>query len=235
MGLKSTNAYDPDNAFDPTQRGSFNNADGPSGAATQVVSAKPGQKMTVSLSMKNNGVVTLPFELFNWMNSFTKILNPVYATGAYAMIPLLSYEGLAIGTPFSGTVGFDQAGNVQIRGNEGAANGRGVIACSTTPYRAFFEASSIIPFSVTFIRMTFTSDPQIDQELTWFQKTFAGAISQNKTNPRDYFKPQQFQDLIVDVTASFPVGIDAGVSLNVLPGENLRYSIFISYWTKQVI
>lgn len=234
--LKVTNNFQPD-SFDPTQRGNFNNADGAAAGAagTSVVAAKPGQKMTVSLSMKNNAAVTLNFELFNWMNSFTKILNPNYATGAYTYVPLLSYEGLTIAAPFSGTIGFDDLGNVQIRGNEGAGNGRGVIACSTTPYRAFFEASSIIPFNVTFIRMTFTSDPQIDQPLTWFQKTFAGAISQNQTNPRDYFKPQQFQDLIVDVTASFPVGIDAGVLVPVLPGENLRWSIFISYWTRQVI
>jgi len=234
-GLKvSQNSFDPDH-FDPTVRGSYNNADG--GAAnTTIVAAKPGQKMQVNVSLQNNAAVALTFELFNWMNSFTKILNPAYATGNWAYIPLLTYEGLALSaSQFDGTVGFDQVGNVQIKGHHAVPDGSGVIACSTSPYRAFFEASSIIPFSVSMIRMTFTSDAQIDNEMIWFQKTFAGARTENRVSPRSYFKPNQFQSLIVDVVAGFPVGIDAGIQILVNPAENLRYSLFIDYWTRQTI
>lgn len=238
FGLTAKNTYDPDH-WDPSMKGTFNNADG--GAATgasstTVVGAKPGQKMQVNLSMKNNSNVALTFELFNWMNSFTKILNPNYVTGNWHYIPLLSYAGLGLSASlYDGTVGFDDLGNVLIKGAHAVPDGSGVIACSTNPYRAFYEASSIIPFSVSFIRMTFTSDEQIDNELIWFQKTFAGAYSENRVSPRAYFDPQQFQDLIVDVKAGFSVGIDAGVRVLVNAGENLRYSLFINYWTRQVI
>lgn len=238
MGLKANNnTFDPDH-FDPSMRGGFNNADGTAGsAATTTVAAKPGQKMQVNVSMRNNAAVNLTFELFNWMNSFTKILNPNYVNGHWAYIPVLSYEGLALAVASAGdgTVGFNAAGSVEIRGNHGVPDGSGIIACSTNPYSAFFEASSIIPFNVAFVRMTFTTDAQIDNEMVWFQKTFAGALSQNKVSPRSYFKPNQFQSLIVDVTAGWPVGIDSGINILVNAGENLRYALFINYWTRQVI
>jgi hypothetical protein len=234
-GLVARNTYDPDH-FDPTARGSFNNVDGGSSpAAYGGVSAKPGQKMQVNAAMVNAALIPLNFELFNWMTSMIKILNPNYATGAYGYIPLLTYEGIAAVAGADGTVGFDAAGNCEIRGNTGAGNGKGTISCSTVPYRAFFEASAIIPFQVAYIRQTSLTDAQIDNQIVWFQKTFAGATTQNKISPRSYFKPNQFQPLTVDVTIGFPVGIDAGLNVIVNNGENLRYALFINYWTKQVI
>jgi hypothetical protein len=231
-GLAVSNTYDPDH-FDPSARGGFNNADG----STTVVAAKPGQKMQVNLAMANAAAIALTFELFNWMTSMVKVLNPNYANGHWAYIPLLTYEGLALAVASAGdgTVGFDAAGNVEIRGNHAVPDGSGVISCSTTPYRAFFEASAIIPFQVAFIRQTSLTDAQIDNEITWFQKTFAGGLSQNNISPRSFFKPNQFQPLTVDVTAGFPVGIDAGVRVIVNAAENLRYALFINYWTRQAI
>lgn len=233
-GLQVTNAFDPD-TFDPSARGSYNNADGAAG--TKQVSAKPGQKMQVNLAMNNAAAVALTFELFNWMNSFSKILNPAYATGNYRYIPLLTYEGIAANTTGGGggTVGFTAAGNLVIRGNLTTPDPIGTIACSTNPYSAFFEASAIIPFQVAYIRQTSLTDAQIDNEITWFQRTFAGSKTQNNISPRSFFKPNQFQPLTVDVTIGFPVGIDAGLQVLVNAGENLRYALFINYWTRQVI
>lgn len=234
-GLSVSNAYDPGSNYDPSAVGSYSNADG--GASTAVVKAKPGQKMQVNLAMVNPAASALNFELFQWMTSFLKVQNTVYPVGHYLYIPLLTYEGLALAVSAAGdgTVGFDSAGNVQIRGNHGTTDPVGTITCSTTPYRAFFEASSIIPFNVSFIRQTSLTDAQIDNQITWFQRTFAGARTQNNISPRSFFKPNQFQPLTVDVTAGFPVGIDAGINVIVNTAENLRYALFIDYWTRQSI
>lgn len=234
-GLKVHNTYDPDH-FDPTARGSFNNADGGgSPAAYGGVTAKPGQKMQVNAAMVNAAAIALNFELFNWMTSMLKVQNAKYISGNYKYIPLLTYEGITAVAGTDGTVGFDMAGNVEVRGNTGAGDLKGTISCSTTPYRAFFDASAIIPFQVAYIRQTSLTDAQIDQQITWFQRTFAGAQTQNNISPRSFFKPNQFQPLTVDVTIGFPVGIDAGLNVIVNAGENLRYALFINYWTRQVI
>lgn len=229
-----TNNYDP-NYYDPSVARGYNNADGSSGSTT--VAAKPGQKMQVNVTMQNNSATKdLTVELFNWMTSATKVLNTTYVAGNYKYIPLLTYEGLAANTGgHGGTIGFDQLGNMIIQGDPTVPDASLTVGCGETPYRSFFEASSIIPFQVAFIRMTCVTDAQIDQQITWFQKTFAGGVTTNKISPRAYFKPNQFQNLTIDITALFPVGIDAGIYTLVLKGENLRHSYFINYWTSQNI
>lgn len=234
-GLSVHNTFDPGNNFDPSARGSYSNADGAS--STAVVQAKPGQKMQVNLAMVNPAAGPLNFELFNWMTSFLKIFNSTYVSGHYAYVPLFTYEGIAlmVSAAGDGTVGFDATGSLQIRGNHGTSDPVATVTCSTTPYRSFFEASSIIPFNVSLIRQTSVTDPQIDNQITWFQRNFAGARTQNNISPRSFFKPNQFQPLTVDVTIGFPVGIDAGLNVIVNNGENLRYALFIDYWTRQSI
>lgn len=240
-GLRVTNTFDPD-TFDPTARGGYNNADGSGAAGTVQVAAKPGQKMQVNLAMSNAAATALTFELFNWMTSMARIYQASYVptSGAahfanYKYIPLLTYEGLAANIGTGGTVGFTQNGSLVIKGDNATPDPVGTIACSTSPYAAFFEASSIIPFQVAYIRQTSLTDAQIDNEITWFQRTFAGAETKNNISPRSFFKPNQFQPLTIDVTIGFPVGIDAGLRVIVNPGENLRYALFINYWTKQAI
>lgn len=229
-----TSNFDPTH-FDPNAAKGYNNADGDAGTTT--AQAKPGMKMQVNVTMQNNAAgKDLTVELFNWMTSFTKVLNTTYVNGNYKYIPLLTYEGIAANAAgHGGTVGFDQLGNLEIHGDDAVPDALVTVGCGETPYSAFFEASAIIPFQVAFIRMTCTSDTQIDQQITWFQRTFSGAITTNKVSPRAYFKPNQFQNLTIDITAQFPVGIDAGIFTLVLRSQNLRHSYFINYWTTQQI
>jgi len=230
-----TSNFDP-STFDPNAAKGYNNADGDSG--TQTIQAKPGQKMQVNVTMQNgNNARALTVELFNWMTSATKVLNPTYVSGNYKYIPLLTYEGLAANAAGTGgTIGFDQLGNLEIHGNDTVGpDPLLTVGCGETPYRSFFEASAIIPFAVAFIRMTCVTDAQIDNQITWFQRTFSGAETTNKVSPRAYFKPNQFQNLTIDITIQFPVGIDAGIRVLVNPSENLRHSYFINYWTQQNI
>lgn len=234
LGSLKTSNFDPRH-FDPNAARSYNNADGNAGTAVQA--AAPGMKMQVNVTMNNPSTTkALTIELFNWMTSAVKVLNTTYVNGNYKYIPLLTYEGLAANTGgHGGTIGFDAAGNLEIHGDDAVPDAIASVGCGETPYVSFFEASAIIPFVVGFIRMTCKTDAQIDNQITWFQRTFSGAVTTNKVSPRAYFKPNQFQNLTIDITASFPVGIDAGLFVLVNATENLRHSYFINYWTNQQI
>lgn len=227
--------FDPSlmkNNFDPRVS---NNATG-GDAGTTAVQAKVGQKMQFNITLNNPTAQTLTFELFNYLNSYTRILNTTYAVGTYTYIPFLTYEGLTAfkaAVDHGGTVGFDQAGNLEIRGDTSLAQPSGTIGCSEIGYSGLFEASGITPFQVDFLRFTCLTSPQIDQTITWFQKSYSGGVLQNPVSPRAYFKPNQFQNFTIDITVSFNIGIDKGLKVNLLPAESVRLAFFVTMWTDQ--
>lgn len=235
--------YDPSingkySNFDPNIKANYNNATGSSGIVpgAQVVDAKPGQKMQINLTLNNPTALTLDFELFNLLNSFTTYRKQEYAQGNYQYIPLLTSNGIAAyiaGT--GGTVGFDQNGNAYIQGDLAPLDPIATIGCSEIPYISLLTASGISAFTVSYIRLTVSSDPQIDQTITWFRKTMAGGVQENRISPRAYFRPNQFQNLTIDVTVDFTIGVDSGLKTKLLPGERTVLALFIDAWTNQTI
>ena len=230
--------FDPtlNNNFDPSlaRAGRSNSATGDD-PATSLVRAKAGQKMQINITFTNNAAVNLTFELFCYIDSFINRLKTEYVTGNYLYVPLLSLEGLTrhAGT-HGGIVGFDQNGTLVIEGDEAAADGRGTIGCGEISYNGLFQASGITPFTVSFIRYTVNTTQQIDQQITYFTKSYSGGTTENKINPRAYFKPNQFQDLTLDITVMLGVDIQSGLRQVVLPGEFVRLSFFITIWSDQV-
>jgi hypothetical protein len=228
--------FDPSlNNFDPSVG---NNATGGGEAGSHTVQAKVGQKMQFNITLNNPTAQILTFEMFNYLNSYTRVLNTTYAVGTYLYVPLLSYEGLTLfkaATDHGGTVGFDQAGNLEIRGDTSLAQPSGTIGCAEIAYSGLFEASGITPFVVDFLRFTCQTDPQIDQNITWFQKSYSGGEVQNPVSPRAYFKPNQFQNFTIDITVSFSIGIDKGLRTKLLAGESVRLAFFVTMWTNQTL
>jgi len=227
--------FDPAlNQFDPSVA---NNATGDSPGST-TVAAKVGQKMQFNVVLNNPTIQTLTLELFNYLNSYVKILNSAYVKGNYLYIPLLSYEGLArfkAAPDHGGTIGFNDLGNLEIRGDTAAADPSATISCKEIAYSGLFEASAVTPFKVDFLRFTCLTDPQIDENITWFQKSYSGGVQQNPISPRAYFKPNQFQNFTIDITVSFTIGIDKGLKVDVLPSENVRLAFFVTMWTDQTL
>lgn len=227
--------YDPNySSFDPRI---MNRADGAGASGYITQGAKPGQKMQITVSMNNATASTLTFELWYWLASMNRVRNANFATGNYQYIPQTSYQGIsAIAAGTDGTVGFDQSGNCIIRGagpTPGPADPVGTISCKEIPYASFFEASAITPFIVSMMRMTVTTDPQFDEIVTWKTRTYAGGEQRNTISPRAYVVPEQNQDNIADITVSYDVGMDRGLEIPVLSGENVRLALFVSFWTNQ--
>lgn len=232
---KNVDSYDSGlNAFDPTISRKVNNADGDSGAAYTTNQAKPGQKMQINLTITNATAAEMTAELFQWLDSITKRLKPELVVGNYLMIPESSHEGLRrVVANTGGTVSWDQNGNLVYRGDDSAGNPLLTIGCSEVAYRSLFESVAIIPFKVSFIRETVTTNTQIDRKITWFKKTIAGGSIQNQINPRAYFRPNQYQNLTIDIPIEFDIKIDTGLQIPVKAGETVTLNLFIEFWTTQ--
>ncbi len=227
--------FDPSlgNKFDPSLG---NNATGDAGAASVVTSAKVGQKMQFNVTLNNPAAVPLTLELFNYLNSYTRILNQTYVSGTYKYIPLLTFEGwTAHAGANGGTVGFSDNGDLQVRGDTAAADPSATIGCSEIGYSGLFEASGITPFAVSFIRFSCETSAQINKPLIWFRKTYSGGEETNNVVPKAYFKPTQFQNFIIDITVSMDFGIDKGLRTIVLAGESVVLSFFVYMWVDQVV
>lgn len=246
MGLRQLNnggfsSYDPDN-YDPTINRKYNNVDGDGGNAGYATTiARPGQKMQVNLILNNPTDQVITFEMFSFLDSFTRRRKQDYipADTNYAYYPLSSFEGMnRVVDGLGGIVGFNAAGDLIITGEwsgSGTQDPIATIACGEIPYACFFEASGIIPFQVAFFRLTVTTDDQIDKNIVYFKKSYSGGTNENTINPRAYFRPNQFQNKTIDITVSFPIGIDTGLRTDLLAGESTRYAMFIQVWTGQTV
>lgn len=230
-------SFDPGiNGYDPGIAGKVNNADGNgnSGGAYSTAQAKPGQKMQINLTITNLTAAQMTAELFQWLDSVTKRLKPEFVVGNYLMIPETSHEGLRrVVANTGGTVAWGQDGSLNYRGDDSAANPLFTISCSEVAYRSLFDASSILPFNISFIRETVTTSGQIDNKILWYRKTIGGGLVQNQVSPRAYFRPNQFQSLTIDIPVALSIQVDAGIQIPVKAGEVVTLSLFIEFWTYQ--
>lgn len=230
--------FDPSlvNSFDPALSGKYNNANGAGGAATALVAAAPGQKMQFNVTLNNPSAVSLWFELFCYIDSFIDRQKTEYITGNYTYIPLLSLDGLtAHAGTHGGIVGFDKTGTLQIQGDPSVPQAAGTIGCGQISYQGLQKASAITPFSISYIRYTCVTDPQIDQDIVYFTKSYSGGITQNPVTPRAYFQPTQFQNFTLDLTVEMGIDIQSGIKTQLLAGENVRLAFFVTVWSTQVL
>jgi hypothetical protein len=241
--------YDPNaSKFDPSVMSRYNGADAAGGPGYTTAGAQPGMKMQITLTLTNNAAVPLTFELWYYLNSMLRVRNATFAAFAasgggtgvnYLYHVQDGYEGIqrvAAGT--DGTVGFDDLGRCVIRGagpTPGPADPVAFVQCKEVGYASLFQASAITPFIVSWVRYTVTSDPQIDEIITWKQKSYSGGQSINTINPRVYFDPNQQQALTLDILTAFDVAIDRGLELNILAGNTVKMALFIQDWTNQAL
>lgn len=190
-----------------------------------------------SLTLTNNALVPLTFELFNYTTSMTKARNAAYVTGAYDYRPFPSLVASATTETTEsmvGCVGWDKDGNLVINGASGA--GAGLVQCSEVPYKSLFEQVALRPMKCSKLRMTFTQSAQIDQKIIQFKKTWLGGNVENPVSPRRYFKPDQFQSLIVDVPTTDWKGFDSETGLRYIVGAGnvVKIDFFVDVFERTV-
>lgn len=187
--------------------------------------AAPKRSASFDLNFKNMTDEELTVELFNAQGSFTEKYQPELRTsGSVLLIPQTSFEGLAAAGV--GVVGFDQKGQLIATGAAGVLSL--TVDCPQYGYRQLLKASAKNPFTIEAIRMTVTTDGQIDNEIRHIKKTFLGAKSENTINPRTSFRPEQNQGKIVDIKMSWAISEEQGLIYKLQPREVVKWNVIIS-------
>lgn len=193
--------------------------------------ARPGQpKQVISasfdLSMANPTAVPITFEIFNLLNSFLKKLNTSYVSGTYTYIPQLTLEGISAAG--LGVVGFTKDGILKITSSDVLTLAAATLTCQQFPYSGLLESSGAEPFYIKRIRQKSVTDAQIDNQIIHFRSSFLGSTAQNTVTPRQFFRPTQFQNTIVDIPVNWLIDSKRGLQYLVNPGETVTWNITLT-------
>jgi len=215
--LEASANYDDMSSYDPDAQ----NFSGPNPNMPQ----RTRQKASFDLIINNTGAEDLTIELFNELRSFIDNLNPSIVTSATATyVPMNSTDGQALAGV--GIVGLDKGGKLAVTG---AVAYTPVLSvdCPQYTYGSLIKSSGRRPFRIVGIRMTVTTNNQIDNEIVHFTSNFLGASNRNVLSPRTFFNPQQFQTNIVDIQCNFPIDDQKGFYYKVNAGELVKWNVLI--------
>lgn len=245
--------YDPNQDMD-----SYDNAAGPASApkprmrkpASVLVSA--GQRANVAstpnaqfdLTIINDDTVSQNIELFNAQEPITEVANNQWNP---SLIPVLSARQITVrNAAGTGTIvltayatEFPPTTLVAYWGLAGeliyaTANGSTSIQCEQISYRSLVRYSLANSFVIAKMRMKFSNSLQINNNITYRRKNFLGAATTNNISVASYFRPDQFQSLIVDVPTNILITNEVGLFYNILAANTVNMSIFITKWSKNV-
>jgi len=236
------------NSFDPEGFGDMFDPEGFDNATGTLKKGKIG-KLQAQFDVVISSTCTAPtkIELFNGFRSQSSAAN----TQVSALLPIGGAELIAaLNDAGSGTstAGTDAAKNRIYFLSNGSlvyndfTNGAGLvtISCRQVPYIALLKSSMVQPFICEKIRMTVVSDGQIDNELTHVTNTFLGSQKKNMVSPRSFFRPDQFQGLIIDLPTKFRIDGEKGFEYIVnekgaLAAQVITFNMFLSRYVKQTI
>ena len=175
--------------------------------------------------MANSTGGPLKFELFNATGTFTErqrldlIVNP-----AVTLLPLTSLDGLLAAG--AGIAGFDKAGALVLTG-AGAALALKV-SCPQLSYRSLLKYSQTRSFTIDAVRMTVQTPAQIDNAIVHFQNTVLGGKTENQITPRTSFRPDQFQNSIIDIPMNFEISGEKGLIYTLNANETVTWNVIIT-------
>ncbi len=190
----------------------------------------------IDIIIESNLTQNQSIELFNYDNSISHTAN----LGITTLTPFDLYELKRLIDAFDvcepdlviNYIFFDRFGNLifQPRPNEYVK-----ISCRQCSYKSLLLSSQKNIFRIEKTRMVFSDSAQIDNEITKTRKTFLGLAETNKITPRTYFRPNQYQSLIVDMPEKIDIDGEKGLVYTINSGLNSRmsFSFYISRYFKQ--
>lgn len=109
------------------------------------------------------------------------------------------------------------------------------ISCQQVPYRSLLDSSAINIFRLNKMRVIYSASAQIDNPFLYVRKSFLGLYKQIPFVPRNYFRTNQFQNLIVDIPINIDIDGERGFNYLINAGANQKttLNIFISKFYKQ--
>lgn len=183
------------------------------------------RKASFDLTMTNTTAVALKFELFNAVGSFTERQRlDLIAVASVGLVPLTSLEGLLAAG--AGTVGFNKSGDLILTGNAAAVALK--VSCPQQSYRSLMMYSKKVPFIIEAVRMTVQTPAQIDNAIVHFRNTVLGGKTENTITPRTSFRPDQFQNSIIDVPMNLEINGEKGLIYTLNANETVTWNVIIS-------
>jgi hypothetical protein len=101
------------------------------------------------------------------------------------------------------------------------------LSCSQIPYRTLLETLKFYRISIRETKMTFTNEPQLDQDINYTEKTFLGKNNTNTFTPRAFFKDAQFQSKQVTMTQPYIIDGERGLNFICNSGETMSFSFYL--------
>lgn len=101
------------------------------------------------------------------------------------------------------------------------------ISCSQIPYRTLLETLKFYRISIRETKMTFTNEPQLDNDINYTEKTFLGKNNTNTFTPRAFFKDAQFQSKQVTMTQPYIIDGERGLNFTCNSGETMSFSFYL--------
>lgn len=235
--------YDPSETYDPAEYDGDNFGTIKQGAGTAVIGTRkaPKRAAPATFNVFVNGSTNTQdhiFELFNNEFSITKYANgqtnpglktlgAAYGTELKASNGTTNYDFRAYGAvstditggyPGSGVndlVYWNEAGNLVYNYSVGSVDNI-IISCKEVPYRALFDYTASGVMRIQKMRILYTQAAQIQEDFTLTYRNILGVTKTNSLSPKQFFTPQQFQSLLVDVPTPFQISKERGMFMKLL-------------------
>lgn len=162
-------------------------------------------------------------ELFNSLANGAYVINPLTPT-----LNPFSFANRAAANQNS-TIVFEHNGNMTYTT---AAGGILTISCNQIPYKVLLETLKFYRISIKETKMTFTNEPQLDNDIYYTEKTFLGKDNKNTFTPRAFFKDGQFQSKQVTMLQPYIIDGERGLNFTVNSGETMSFSFYLDKMIK---
>lgn len=159
-------------------------------------------------------------ELFNSLRNAVNAVNSELFSG---FVPFTAVNRAAAN--LNSVIYFDAAGNMII---QSAAGTLLTISCKQIPYRTLIESLKFYRIQVAKTKISFTNEPQLDNDITYSQQTFLGKKEVNTFTPRVYFADNQFQSKQVTINQGYVIDGERGLSFTVNQGETMSINLTLS-------
>ena len=250
-----TSAYDPDSdMYTASQKMTrfTNNKPGTDvrrSPSRSILGKTPDAQFDITITNNHAGVQNI--ELFNAQNTIAEFANGTDNPGVQPVLAARSFDvrnagntatetligyivGLNNGTGVGSLISAYWAANGDLV-YEDAAGDTCIISCKQIPYRSLVKYSERGSFKINKMRMKFTTSGQINNDIGWREKTFLGSTKSNTISVASYFRPDQFQSLLVDIPLGVRIDAEKGLFYQMASSETVLISMFIGEYTRSAI
>ena len=224
----SFDSYDEDNYDDDNYDDSYDDTYDPDSYVGKKPARRPMPKMGAfkptsgyfTIQVVNGIAGDQTVELFNSLRNAVNAVNSDLFSG---FVPFTAVNRAAAN--LNSVIYYNAAGDMII---QSAAGTLLTISCKQIPYKTLVESLKFYRIQVKTTKISFTNEPQLDNDITYSQQTFLGKKEVNTFTPRVYFADNQFQSKQVTINQGYVIDGERGLSFTVNQGETISLNFNLS-------